>query len=181
MVMMMLLEAVAQGYSMHDNAISDLGTFPEARLFFNASLFAIGLMNLVADYFLYGSLGDKVLLTMFCLGGIGVMGAGLVPLDSPLGFHGIFAFLAFLFLNIEAIMVGVKLHGALKAISVLAGMIGLIFLVIMVLVDSGSIDMSGSIGHGGIERMIAYPALIWMIIFGGYLLARPMSCRDGRA
>jgi hypothetical membrane protein len=180
MVMMMLLEAVAPGYSMHDNAISDLGTIPETRLFFNASLFVIGLMNLVAGYFLYGSLGDKILLTVFCLGGIGAMGAGLVPLDSPLGVHGIFAFLAFLFLNIEAIMVGLKLHWALKAISVLSGMVGLIFLVVMLLVDSGTIDVSGSIGHGGVERMIAYPALIWMMIFGGYLMAKPMSGKDRR-
>ena len=173
MVMMMLLEAIAPGYSMHDNAISDLGTIPETRLFFNASLFAIGLMNLLAGYFLYRSLGDKVLLTIFCLGGIGAMGAGLVPLDSPLGVHGVFAFLAFLFLNIEAILVGLKLHRALKAISVLAGMVGLIFLVMMILVDSGTIDASGSIGHGGVERMIAYPALIWMMVFGGSLMAKP--------
>ncbi len=180
MVMMMLLEAVAPGYSMHDNAISDLGTIPETRLFFNASLFAIGLMNLVAGYFLFRSLGDKVLLTIFCLGGIGAMGAGLIPLDSPLGVHGLFALFAFLFLNLEAILVGLKLHGALKAVSILAGMVGLIFLVTMILVDSGTIDMSGSIGHGGVERMIAYPALIWMMIFGGYLMAKPVSSRDCR-
>jgi hypothetical membrane protein len=170
LVMMMLLEAVAPGYSMHDNAISDLGTIPETRLLFNASLFALGLMNALAGFFLYRSDGDRWLLLIFTIGGIGAMGAGLIPLDSPIGIHGIFALLAFLFMNLEAIYVGLALGGALKPISILAGITGLIFLLAMILVDTGTFDVSGSIGHGGVERMIAYPALIWMILFGGYLL-----------
>jgi hypothetical membrane protein len=173
LVTMMLLEAVAPGYSMHDNAISDLGTIPETRIFFSASLFLIGLMNIVAGYFLHRSFKSQTLLVVFCLGGIGAMGAGLVPLDSPSGMHGTFALMAFLFLNLEAILIGFKLDGALKAISIIAGIIGILFLVLMILVDSGTIDVSGSIGHGGVERMIAYPSLIWMIMFGGYLMARP--------
>jgi hypothetical membrane protein len=173
MLIMMLLEAVAPGYSMHDNAISDLGTIPETALFFNVSLIAIGVLNIVAGLLLYKVLGDKIALAFFVLGGIGAVGAGLITLDNPLGLHGLFALLAFLFLNLEAIMIGLKLYGGTKVISVLAGVVGLVFLVIMILVDSGAIDPSGSIGHGGVERMIAYPALIWMTMFGGYLLAEP--------
>lgn len=31
----------------------------------------------------------------------------------------------------------------------------------------------GAIGHGGAERMIAYPVMLWFLAFGGYLLASP--------
>jgi len=171
--MMMLLEAVAPGYSMHDNAISDLGTIPQTRLLFNLSLVAIGAMNLVGGLFLFRELRDKVLFSFFLLGSIGAMGAALVPLDSPVGAHGLFALIAFLFTNLEIILIAIKLHGSMKVIGFLAGVIGLIFLGLMVLVDSGSVDVSGSIGHGGAERMIAYPTLLFLILFGGYLMARP--------
>jgi hypothetical protein len=41
----------------------------------------------------------------------------------------------------------------------------------MVIGDSGNPTVFGPIGHGGAERMIVYPAMIWLIAFGGYLLA----------
>ena len=30
----------------------------------------------------------------------------------------------------------------------------------------------GPIGHGGTERMIVYPAMLWMLAFGGHLMAQ---------
>jgi hypothetical membrane protein len=94
LVALMLGESIAPGYSMHDNAISDLGTIAETELLFNASLFLIGLLNLLAGYVLYKAIGDRKVLIVFALGGIGAMGAGLVPLDSPIGIHGLFALFA---------------------------------------------------------------------------------------
>ncbi len=57
--------------------------------------------------------------------------------------------------------------------SVLAGIIGILFVPLMILVNADALMVSGSIGHGGTERMIAYPALIWMMVYGGYLIASP--------
>lgn len=172
-VVMMLGEAVAPGYSMHDNAISDLGVIGETRLFFNASLVTIGLFNFLAGYYFVRIHGDRRLMVVFFAAGVGAMGAGLVPLDSPLGIHGPFALLAFLFFNLEAILCARLVPNPLRTISVVAGAVGLVFLAVMVLVDSHVIDPSGTIGHGGVERMIAFPMLIWMTIFGGYLLQTP--------
>jgi hypothetical protein len=31
----------------------------------------------------------------------------------------------------------------------------------------------GAIGHGGAERLIVYPVMLWMMAFGGYLMAGP--------
>ncbi len=56
-------------------------------------------------------------------------------------------------------------------LSVGAGVVGLLFSVVMVFVDSGVLDPSGSIGHGGVERLIVYPALVWMLFVGGQSLA----------
>jgi hypothetical protein len=44
---------------------------------------------------------------------------------------------------------------------------------LMVIGDAGDPAVFGPIGHGGSERMIAYPAMLWLLAFGGYLLARP--------
>jgi len=173
LVLLMLGESIAPGYSMHENAISDLGTIGETELMFNASLFVLGLLNFISGFVLYKVLDDKKLLVVFALGGIGAMGAGLVPLDSPIGVHGLFALFAFVFLNVEAMVAGRLGRSPLDKISIALGILGIIFVPVMILVDSGSLDVSNSIGHGGVERMIAFPCLIWMILFGGYLLSSP--------
>ena len=59
----------------------------------------------------------------------------------------------------------------MKAVSVLAGAIGLGFVGLMVVGDAGSVAAFGPIGHGGTERMIVYPAMLWMLAFGGSLMA----------
>lgn len=169
---MMLGEAIAPGYSMHDMAISDLGTIAQTKLLFNLSLVLIGSLNVLAGYALYQDDGNKKVFMVFAIGGIGAIGAGVFPLDSPTGLHGLFALFAFLFMNIEAIAASRKAPRPLAIGSALAGAVGLIFVIMMILVDGGSLDVSGSIGHGGTERMIAYPALLWMVLFGGYLVGK---------
>jgi hypothetical protein len=105
------------------------------------------------------------------------MGAGLIPLDSPIGIHGLFAFV---FLNVEAMVAGRLAKFPLNRISLLLGLLGIIFVPIMIMVGSGSLDVSGSIGHGGAERMIAFPCLLWMLIFGGYLISSPTLMNEGQ-
>ena len=57
------------------------------------------------------------------------------------GVHALFALLAFVGFNLEVIG------------------------------DSGNAAVFGPIGHGGSERMIAYPAMLWLLAFSGYLSA----------
>lgn len=173
LVLLMLGESIAPGYSMHENAISDLGTIAETELMFNTSLFVLGLLNFISGFVLFKVLNDKKLLIVFALGGIGAMGVGLIPLDSPIGVHGLFALFAFVFINLEAAVAGRLAKSPLDKISIVMAILGLIFVPIMIMVDSGSLDVSNSIGHGGVERMIAFPCLIWMVLFGGYLIASP--------
>lgn len=60
----------------------------------------------------------------------------------------------------------------MRWISFLAGLVGFVFVVLMVIGDAGNPAAFGAIGHGGTERMIVYPV---MLAFGGYLMAGPRA------
>lgn len=170
MAVIMLAASIAPDYDFNAAAISDLGVIRETALLFNASLVAVGLLNIAGGYLFYRSHGRRWVLAMFLLAGLGATGAGLVPLNAS-DLHGIFALVAFLFFNLEAIAVATVVTGPMRWISILAGVAGLAFVVVMVIGDSGNPAIFGAIGHGGAERMIVYPAMLWMLALGGYLLA----------
>jgi hypothetical protein len=56
--------------------------------------------------------------------------AGAFPLDTG-GIHGLFALLVFLFFNVQALGTATRLAGAMRALSVVAGGVGLVFVVLM--------------------------------------------------
>ena len=169
MTAIMLAAAMAPNYDFGGGAISDLGVFSETALLFNTSLVVVGLLNVVGGYYLYRGHGRRWLLGIFAVAGLGAIGAGLVPLDAG-DLHGLFALLAFVFFNVQALAMATRLDGAMRVLAALAGLVGLVFVVVMVIGDSGNTAVFGPIGHGGAERMIVYPVMIWLIAFGGSLL-----------
>jgi hypothetical membrane protein len=169
MTVIMLAAAMVPGYDFRGGAISDLGVFPETALLFNASLVLVGLLNLVGGYLFYRTHGKRWLLAVFAVAGVGALGAGVFPLDTG-GLHGLFALLAFLFFNVQALGSATRLTGVMRGLSVLAGAVGIVFVVLMALGDAGNAAAFGPIGHGGTERMIVYPVMLWLVAFGGYLL-----------
>jgi hypothetical membrane protein len=170
MTVIMLGASIAPNYDDSAGAISDLGVIAATAPLFNASLVVVGVLNIVGGYLLYQVHRRAWCLAAFGLAGIGAIGAGVFPLDTG-AMHGLSALLGFVFLNVEAIMVGTLLLGWMRPISFLAGAIGLVFVVLMAVGDSGNAAAFGPIGHGGTERMIVYPAMIWLIALGGYLMA----------
>ena len=68
----------------------------------------------------------------------------------------------------------------MRVLSFLAGVVGLVFVVIMVIGDGGNTAVFGPIGHGGAERMIVYPAMLWLMAFGGYLMAGPSAASSAQ-
>jgi hypothetical membrane protein len=169
MTVIMLAASIAPGYDFTGGAISDLGVVPETAVLFNVSLVAVGILNIVGGYLFYRTHHRAGILAIYVLAGLGAVGAGLVPLDRS-DLHGIFALAAFLFFNFEALASATVVHGPMRWVSALAGIIGLAFVVLMVIGDSGNPGVFGPIGHGGAERMIVYPVMIWLLAFGGYLL-----------
>jgi hypothetical membrane protein len=177
MIVIMFGAAMAPEYDFNGGAISDLGVIAETALMFNASLIVVGLFNLLGGYYFYRSHGKRWLLGIFAVAGIGALGAGVFTLDSD-GLHGLFALLAFLFFNVQALGSGTRVSGAMRIISILAGLVGLGFVVVMAVGDAGNAAVFGPIGHGGAERMIVYPPMLWLLAFGGYLLG---TWTDGTA
>ena len=171
MTAIMLAASMAPGYDLNSTAISDLGVIGETALLFNASLVAVGLLNIAGGYAYYRAHGRGWILALYLVAGLGALGAGLVPLDTS-GLHGLFALFAFLFFNLQAIASGTLVSGPMRTISFVAGLAGLAFVVVMVIGDAGNTAVFGAIGHGGAERMIVYPPMLWMLAFGGYLMAR---------
>ena len=165
----MLAASIAPGYDFHAAAISDLGVIADTATLFNVLLVALGLMNIAVGYLLYRR-RHRALLAVYVLAGIGATGAGLFPLSTG-GLHSLFALIAFVGFNLEVIGSAVLLSGPMRVLGVAAGVVGLAYAVLMVIGDSGNTGVFGPIGHGGSERMIAYPAMLWLLAFGGYLLA----------
>jgi hypothetical membrane protein len=167
----MLGASIAPAYDYSGAAISDLGVIPETAILFNITLVAIGTLNLVGGYLFYRSHRQIAVFVAFALGSVGAIGAGFFPLSTG-SVHSLFALDAFVFFNLEAIAAGIVLRGWMRAISLVAGSVGLVFVVIMVIGDGGNAAIFGPIGHGGTERMIAYPVMLWFTLLGGYLIAR---------
>lgn len=170
MTVIMLAASMAPGYDLNTAAISDLGVLSETALLFNTSLVAVGVLNIAGGYAYYRAHGRGWILALYLVAGMGALGAGLVPLNTS-GLHGLFALFAFLFFNLQAIASATLVSGPMRPISILAGVVGLAFVVLMVVGDAGDAAVFGAIGHGGAERMIVYPAMLWMLAFGGYLMA----------
>ncbi len=101
--------------------------------------------------------GDRV------LAGIGPVGVGLFNGNTGLP-HLIFALISFLFGGLAAILSSVRLRPPLRYLSILLGVLGLAALVLF---EAGQ---DAGVGPGGMERLIAYPILLWETALGGYLM-----------
>jgi hypothetical membrane protein len=170
LIVIMAGASIAPNYDDAGGAISDLGVIAATAPLFNASLIVVGVLNILGGYLLYRIHRKAWCFAVFVVAGIGALGAGVFTLESG-GLHGVAALLAFVFFNVEAIAVGTLIRGWMRPISLIAGAIGMVFVALMLVGDSGNPAAFGPIGHGGTERMIVYPAMIWLLALGGYLMA----------
>ncbi len=161
---MMIGEALAPGYSVKNDPISALGTIAESSALFNVSVFALGVLNAFAGYLLYRDHGRKWILALFVLAGIGAMGVGVFTLNTP-GIHAIFALIAFLFTPLEAIACTKLTTTPLRQLLVALGVWALVGLALHFL------EINGPLGEGGMERLFVYPSILFLLIFGGYLMS----------
>ncbi len=178
MTVIMLAASIAPGYDMREAAISDLGVIQETAILFNLSLVVVGVLNIVGGLLLYRAHRRAWIMALFTIAGCGAIGAGVFPLNSG-GLHSLFALAAFLGFNLEAIAVATVVSGPMRAVSALAGIVGLVFVGLMIAGDAGNAAAFGPIGHGGTERMIVYPAMLWMLALGGYLMSADDSGARG--
>jgi hypothetical membrane protein len=161
---MMVAEARAiSGYSISTNYISDLGVGPSAMIF-NSSVFLLGLLILIGAYFLHRAFNLKFLTLSLILTAIGAMGVGVFT-EHYGSIHPIVSLIAFLFGGLSSLASYRLLKRPFSVIAVILGLMTL-----------GALGLYAAqvylgLGAGGMERMIAYPNLMWGAGFGGYLLA----------
>lgn len=169
---LLIAEFLYPGYSASANYISDLGATcratciihqPSAYIF-NTSISFFGCMALVGSYFIWREFQNRLISLLLGLSAIGIVGVGLFPETAGI-IHTIVSFITFFFGGLSAIASYKLVKAPFAYLSVLMGMISLIALVLF-----GSKIFMG-LGPGGMERMIAYPLLLWLIGFGGNLMS----------
>lgn len=165
-------------YTTSDSMISDLGateppnsiiTQPSATIF-NFSMMIVGILILLGAYFLFMALNDKIAAILIGLLGLGALGVGVFPGNvNPQ--HPLFALITFISGGLSAIYSYRLINSPFKYLSVLFGITGLFFLF------TASIFIP-IMGGGGVERWVAYPIVLWLIGFGGYLMGLSSKEKD---
>jgi hypothetical membrane protein len=168
---MLVAEALYPSYSISQKYISDLGAGPSA-LIFNSSVVLLGLMVVVSAYFFHRSFRNRLFTGLLVLAGAGAMGVGVFPENYSI-MHEIVSDIAFIFGGLLPIAAYRLVR---KPFSYLSVVMGVLSLSAMILLSAQYFFSLGEqyflgLGPGGMEKMIAYPILLWETAFGGYLMA----------
>jgi len=179
-------EATYPGYSTAKNDISDLGatrppnsiiTQPAATIF-GATLVIAGSLLIggaVCIYRAFGQYRFSGLLALFLgLFGVGAIGVALFngSTEASLVIHTLFALLTFFAGAVAAVVAFAVVRSPFRYISAVLGLITLAGLTLVILYGDAN-PVFSAIGNGGAERWIAYPSVLWVIGFGGYLMGVP--------
>jgi len=162
---LIVAEALYPGYSISTNYISDLGIGPSSMIF-NTSIFLLGLLSLIGIYFLLRAFHRKVVTILFAIAAVAAMGVGIFTENSE-SMHMFVSFVVFIFGGLSAIFSCRLMKYPFNIIVILLGLMSLLALIFFI----GNFYLG--LGVGGMERMIVYPVLIWMIGFGSFLMAFP--------
>ena len=160
-------EALAPGYDVHEQPISDLGIITETAILFNLSLIVMGIVMLISGFILHRASPSLVITVIYIIAGIGIVGVGIFDLNS--GIHGLFALISFISINVLAIAVAIRTCGPMRVISTLMGIVGLLGLILHIS------EVNGALGPGGMERVIVYPVILWLLAYSGYLMSNAVG------
>ena len=161
------------GYSAITQTISALGAeaAPQgSRALFNGVMVLGGVLVLAAAIGLYRADGDPVISGLVGLTAtVGLMGVGLFPSETGLP-HTIAAAVSFGGVGILALLVAAKTRGWFGLVSAVMGTLELFAFVAFATLRGGT-----PLGVGGLERVVAYLGLIWVVAFGVVMLERDSS------
>ncbi len=172
-IALIVAEALYPRYSVAQNFISDLGANCRAiclvvqptSIIFNSSVTLLGLLAILASYFIKREFRSRTLTFLVIMTGVGATGVGVFPETTGV-IHQIVSLITFLFAGLSAIA-SYKLQKAPSSyFSVLLGVMTLAALTLYIS------NVFLGLGQGGMERMIVYPALIWTVGFSGYLMGK---------
>jgi hypothetical membrane protein len=173
--------AVAQwlwvgSYSLSQNDISDLGGPNSAgATVFNVSVRVLGILALVGAALLYRAFApktaSKVGVALLMIGGLGAIGVGLFPENSPeLGgsIHGLATLVAFLGAGLALLVLSTAMlrdtrWDGFRLFTVVGGVVTLVAMTLYV--EGNYLGL----GRGGMERLVVAPILLWTVLVGVHL------------
>jgi hypothetical membrane protein len=169
---MLVAESLYPGYSVSQNYISDLGATCRAACtivqpsstIFDSSVFVLGALLVASSYFFRKGSGTLFAPIFLGIAGMGAMGVGLFP-ETTGTLHEIVSLMAFAGGGLTAVSSFRLIRAPLSFFALVLGSLTLIALVMYA--DGVYLGL----GPGGMERIIAFPVLIWGTGFGAYLSA----------
>lgn len=170
-------------YTTHDNEISDLGAtrppdsvwFQPSRGIFNATMIASGVLLGVGGLGVLSLRRSRAAAVAMMAMGVGVFGVGVFPGEHE-AIHPLMALTAFVAGGVSAVLAYRVVDGPFRFVSAGLGCVTLVALAFgMFGADTAAFE---ELGDGGVERWIAYPTVLWMLAFGGYLMAQGADARS---
>ena len=165
-------ETIYPGYSVGQQAISDLGNWNLAGNFaavFAVSAILLGVFIVAGAYFIGQGFKNRRFTALLAIAGVGNVVVGVVAENVIPSIHSLFALVMFVSWAIAAILSYKFLKSPFSYLSVILGGVSLLMLVLSLLVQhSSSFDLG--FGLGGLERLIVYPLWLWTLGFGAYLI-----------
>jgi len=162
-------------FSTFENAISDLGgtrppdsvVLQPSAAIFGITMLVAGAMIVAAAWLVHRAFRRRAVTISLACYGVGVFGIGVFPGNTaPHPYVALFVFIA---AGLAAILAYQVATPPLRQLSVVLGTITLASTVLgNLFLEWGPV---AELGEGGIERWIAYPAVLWLTVFGGWLMA----------
>ena len=172
-------------YSLARNTISDLGNTRCAayghrfvcspdHLAMNVSFVLLGLAMITGAWLFVRSKRNRTLRVgfgLFAVGGLGTILVGLFPENTVPVLHGLGAAAPFLPGNLGLVVLGLawRISRTFRFYTLITGILGLLALSFYIT------HHYLNLGQGGIERLVAYPQTVWMIVTGLFFLTRRES------
>ncbi len=170
------------GYSTSTNEISDLGStrppnsiiHQPSAVIFNTTMIVTGIMILSGVYFVRKAYKEPLASIPLGLLGLGALGVGIFP-GNVAPWHGLFALLTFISGGIAAITSSKIVIPPFSHLGIIFGAITLFGIFSAIFFGNLFIPI---LGDGGVERWVAYPIILWLIGFGGYLLGTQSAIKE---
>jgi hypothetical membrane protein len=164
-------------YTTSGNEISDLGgTRPPAAIvfqpvatIFNVTMLATGLLAVIGALAGHRAFGRRLVTVPTAILGLAVLGVGVFPGNTGAP-HAIAAMVAFVSGGVAAVCSTVVVGAPLRYAFAGLGALNLVSLASYFLL--GDASPFWVLGVGGAERWVAYPIMLWLMGFGGYLAGR---------
>lgn len=175
-----LSEALYPGYGVGTNPVSDLGATCHADLpcvvlepastIFTIIMLVLGAVVLLGAALLARAIRDRLLSAFLAAAGLGILGAGIF--DETWGAHGIFALFAFAGGSTAALVSVRSEPGPVRYAYAALGGVAWVGFGWQLLGTFVGAQWFGSLGDGGVERIIVYPVLVWLLVLGTTQLTR---------